>query len=34
MNCPGSDTIYGMIYARIYDKNLTASAEKYIMLIP
>ena len=27
-------TDYGMIYARIYDKNLTASAEKYIMLIP
>jgi hypothetical protein len=27
-------TEYGMIYARIYDKNLTASAEKYIMLIP
>jgi hypothetical protein len=27
-------TDYGMIYARIYDKKLTASAEKYIMLIP
>ena len=27
-------TDYGMIYARIYDKNLTASMEKYIMLIP
>ena len=27
-------TDYGMIYARIYDKNLTVSAEKYIMLIP